>query len=272
MKTIYNLKSNTSHYRKNNYKSDEYLSGTIDFIAGIINLRLLGKEPLSILDVGCGAGGCIEAINGKLIGKIIYTGVDSSSQQIEHARNDLKNEQNYKFMLGDVEKLEFEENLYDMVFEIRMFQFLENPFAALNEMIRVSNGLIFCTVFTADRPVRSFHPMYIKIQIDENNDVLPDKTLKECNITEIFTHLLVETKKENIFSYPYCRQKKFTPSHEQLEEFLDNFDGKVLYHNKKKWELANVYSDDTDSGFAKREDVLERLNTTMNTLLLKKRC
>jgi len=93
----------------------------------------------SILDIGCGTGDDVLALaelvgpNGKAVG------IDNSKSLIEEANQRLKQTQfPVEFRVGDVNKLDLEDNTFDGCRADRVFMHLRDRQRALSEMIRVT--------------------------------------------------------------------------------------------------------------------------------------
>jgi SAM-dependent methyltransferase len=99
---------------------------------------LLALGPgMSVLDVGCGAGDDVRALAGIVgpTGKAV--GLDLSSTMVEQARaraRDLP----VKFVQGSVYELPFPDDTFDASRSDRVFQHLDEPLQALQEMVRVT--------------------------------------------------------------------------------------------------------------------------------------
>ena len=113
-----------------NYKTDSY--------------RLMEiKHGHSVLDVGCGPG--TDAVNlAKLVGssgKVF--GIDSDPEMIALAHTSLLNNEygeRISYKVADAKELPFPENRFDASRCERVFQHLDQPEAALAEMIRVTKS------------------------------------------------------------------------------------------------------------------------------------
>lgn len=94
------------------------------------------------MDVGCGEGFTLNKLKKNNIGKK-YLGIDYSKTAIEIGKRlypelDLKT--------GDIYKLEFKDNSFDLVICSEVLEHLENPLKALKELIRVSGKYILLSV------------------------------------------------------------------------------------------------------------------------------
>ncbi len=98
--------------------------------------EIVGSEPLDILDVGTGPG-----FLALLLGEMGHqcTGVDLSKEMVKIAQEkaDTKNLQQCKFLIGDAEKLDFEDESFDVVVNRHLLWTLLHPGVALREWVRV---------------------------------------------------------------------------------------------------------------------------------------
>jgi SAM-dependent methyltransferase len=90
-------------------------------------------SPLEILDIGCGQGICSDKIglNGQN-----YTGVEPSQIMIDRA-NELYPQENRKFVLGDIYKLPFSDDVFDVAFSVSVWHLLGDLKKAATELSRV---------------------------------------------------------------------------------------------------------------------------------------
>jgi len=99
-------------------------------------------RPIKVLDVGCGEGFTLKKLNEKKIGKTI-TGIDNSLSAIELGKK-LYPELN--LARGDVYKLDFSDNEFDLVICTEVLEHLEFPEKAVEEIKRVSKKYIVFSV------------------------------------------------------------------------------------------------------------------------------
>lgn len=107
--------------------------------------HIYGLIPIkahTALEVGCGAGYSTEKLQEKFP-HIQWTGSDISEtltamakQRVPHA----------KFLSESIYHLTHADNSYDLVFALEVFEHLENPEEALNEIHRVSNQYAILSV------------------------------------------------------------------------------------------------------------------------------
>ena len=110
-------------------------------------LASIGFEKGKILDAGCGFG-AMDAVLAKEIHGCEIIGIDLSEPLIEYANYSVRDtdiEERLKFKKGDVQKLYFEENTFDVVFSTNMVHWVSKPIIMLNEIERVlkPDGYLF---------------------------------------------------------------------------------------------------------------------------------
>lgn len=111
----------------------------------LVKLKNYVKSARRVLDCGCGGASILEAVWHP---KGEFFGVDISELGIKLGKKRLKQKKNIKLLVGDLAKLEFEDNFFDLVYSAYLLEHLNNPERAIEEMIRVTKkgG---CLVFIA---------------------------------------------------------------------------------------------------------------------------
>jgi len=125
-----------SNLVKNIWSKNEYYKvaqeGSTDFDhPAMKKLIETSKKAKSVLDLGCGEGTRLAKLIKK--GQRGY-GIDISSKAISLAK---KKYPGLNFAEGNLEKLPFEDESYDVVYSAFTFEHLENPKQVLGEAIRV---------------------------------------------------------------------------------------------------------------------------------------
>ena len=87
------------------------------------------KDCQKILDVGCGIGQFEQKLQ-----DLNITGLDNSEEMLKEARK----RSNKTFVLGNAEKLSFDDSSFDVVFYIATLEFLEDYQRAIQEASRVT--------------------------------------------------------------------------------------------------------------------------------------
>jgi ubiquinone/menaquinone biosynthesis C-methylase UbiE len=100
-----------------------------------------------IIDVGCGFGEmCL--VFAREFPDCEVVGVDLSVPLLDYARDSISEEMirnRVKFEKGSVEKMNFEDNSFDVVFNVNMIHWISDPISMLNEIERIlkPEGSIF---------------------------------------------------------------------------------------------------------------------------------
>jgi ubiquinone/menaquinone biosynthesis C-methylase UbiE len=156
--------------KKQNKKSKNPVSKF--FLNNFLNTVVKTTRPLNIenvVDVGCGDGILLARLKKEKIGKD-WEGIDNDSGLVELAN---KVRPNLKITTGDIYKLPFKSNSFDLVVCTEVLERLENPKKAYRELLRVSKKYVLLSVpnepfFTIQRIGRlknllqfGAHPGYI---------------------------------------------------------------------------------------------------------------
>ena len=124
-----------SHWR--DFAAVEYpkskLSQASNFFSPIINNI---RDDQSILDVGCGDGVHWFFLKKNLGLPIKYTGIDISFSSIDFLEK-LTTDKNDTFKQMDATEMQFEHDLFDIVFTYGVIGYAENPHKVFMEMVRV---------------------------------------------------------------------------------------------------------------------------------------
>lgn len=94
------------------------------------------KKGSRVLDVGCGDG-----YGSYLLHQAEFkvTGIDLSTEMLTHAKRSLPEEE-ITFEKADVNELPFPDKSFDALLAVNVLEWTEDPFHALKEMVRVTNG------------------------------------------------------------------------------------------------------------------------------------
>lgn len=135
----------------------------------------LSNNAKTILDMGCGEGTRLS----KLVGQGQKgMGIDISEKAIFLAK---KKYPNLDFRVGDLEKLPFSENEFDLVYSAFVFEHLDNPEKVLKEGIRVlkKGGRLLIAAPNFGAPNRASPPFkgnrFLKLILGFAMDFLPGK-------------------------------------------------------------------------------------------------
>lgn len=112
------------------------------WIKNILTQKL--GQPLTVLDIGCGAGLLTSDL---AVDHQVY-GIDLSEPSILAARSK-DPEQKIHYQVADAGKLPFEANQFDAVFAMDLLEHVDHPAAVINEAARVlkPQGLFFFHTF-----------------------------------------------------------------------------------------------------------------------------
>lgn len=102
---------------------------------GLFRLKNLAPKAKIVLDCGCGDGSTIEAIWHE---DANFYGVDLSKKAIDVGKKRLKDKRNVHLQVGNIEKLDFVDKQFDLVFSVYTMEHLENPERVVRQMIRVT--------------------------------------------------------------------------------------------------------------------------------------
>lgn len=100
------------------------------------------KGIVKILDAGCGEGFITDLI-GRNVKHAKITGLEYTKEALEIARS---MNAEIDFVQGDIYKLPFGENTFDIVLCTEVLEHLEKPELALSELARVTENTVFLTV------------------------------------------------------------------------------------------------------------------------------
>ncbi len=108
---------------------------------------LATAAPTSILEVGAGPGDLADALltqtDGQTISEARYCGTDISQKQVELAS---RRYPHFRFKRASVFELPFQEGEFDLCIACEIFEHLDDPQAALEEIARVTSGHILISV------------------------------------------------------------------------------------------------------------------------------
>lgn len=110
-------------------------------------LRSRGFKKGRIIDVGCGAGGATIVV-AKAFSDAEVVGIDLSEPLLATAEKSAQSANLSKriiFEKADVQQIPFEENSFDVVINLNMVHFVEDPIKMLDEMERIlkPGGILF---------------------------------------------------------------------------------------------------------------------------------
>ena len=166
----------------------------LDFLVETSNVK-------KILEVGCGEGYIIKHLREKFNVNII--GMDISNDILEIARS---MNPNLKFFLGDIYKLGFKDDSFDMVLILEVLEHLKYPNRALEEIKRVSKEYVIVSV--PNEPIfRAMNILRLKyLQNWGNTPGHVNNWNKKDFITLLEKHFeILELKTPMIWNMSLCR-------------------------------------------------------------------
>ncbi|KKR76237.1 MAG: hypothetical protein UU21_C0014G0008 [Candidatus Levybacteria bacterium GW2011_GWA2_40_8] len=127
----------TDNFRKHNSRNplQKYLLGKF-FEKFIDTVRFSNIN--TVLDVGCGEGFIMKRLKKAKIG-VSWEGIEYSDNVIEIGK---KIHPDLKITKGDIYKLPYRANSFDLVVCTEVLEYLENPRKALRELVRVSKKYV----------------------------------------------------------------------------------------------------------------------------------
>lgn len=134
-------------------KMTEQDSFTIKKVLNNIDIPMYG----SILDVGCGPGFVSKMIS-DLQPKAYVYGIDLEQRYVDFGNDFLSDKMKLHFIQGNCNNLDFKNDSFDVTFSRYVFEHLDFPKVALNEMIRVTKPGGYICVVDWDCGFNIYHP------------------------------------------------------------------------------------------------------------------
>jgi len=131
----------TTNYQKHTNKNPIQQFLIKNYYRELIQIAKLTK-PNKILDVGCGEGETIVKLKQSKIGKTLE-GIDNSQDALKIGR---KIYPGINIKDGDIYKLPYKDNSFDLVICTEVLEHLDNPKKALAELRRISSKYILLSV------------------------------------------------------------------------------------------------------------------------------
>src|SRR5262249_38821355 len=109
------------------------------------------RQGHHLLDIGCGVGDDVQALARRVGRRGRVVGIDRSRAMIAEAKKRIEGSNlPVEFCLGHAQRLEFPTDTFDGCRAERVFVHLDNPAAALAEMVRVARPGAWIVVYDAD--------------------------------------------------------------------------------------------------------------------------
>ena len=131
----------TDNYRKHTHRNPIQRLLLWNFFRHLVNLTSSRKVD-SILDVGCGEGFTLYRLKERGIGTRLE-GIEYLKDAIDLGK---KMYPEIKITQGDIYKLPYEDNSFDLVLCTEVLEHLEDPAKALKELVRVSRRYLVVSV------------------------------------------------------------------------------------------------------------------------------
>ena len=150
-------------------------------------LKNLGFAGGRVLDVGCGFGVMCTVVAGEIPGSEVV-GVDISIPLLEYANDAIRGEsieRRISFKEANVEKMPFEDNSFDVVFNVSMVHLVDEPVSMLNEIQRIlkSEGCLFIKDLRRSW-LRAFEKEISNaLTLKESKKLIEDSELREGNFS-----------------------------------------------------------------------------------------
>ena len=128
-------------------------------IANILKPKI--KNGSKLLDVGCACGHYYRSIKKKVKKIFFYTGTDPYEIFLDKAKIAWKNDENVNFIKGNIYKLPFKKNQFDLTICSNVFIHLNKIKKPLQELLRVTKGTIIIRTVVYD--------VSYKVQLVYNN-------------------------------------------------------------------------------------------------------
>lgn len=132
----------SSNYKK--YQSRNFVKKYLlkKFIYNILKIIFALKQINNILDAGCGEGFIMQKII-EINPKINIVGLDISLESLEMGK---KINPNLKFIYGDITKMPYKDNAFDLILALEVLEHLPNPRVAFLELKRVTRKYCLISV------------------------------------------------------------------------------------------------------------------------------
>lgn len=111
----------------------------INNFLGEVVKNIEALEAKNLIDVGCGEG-YPEAFFLKRLPYLTITGLDLNNEYLKQAR---KKNPDVKYLKGDIFKLDFKPETFDLAIVLEVLEHLENPSRAIKQVKKVAKKTIF---------------------------------------------------------------------------------------------------------------------------------
>lgn len=215
-----------SVWETNNYYEKARLGSLDASHPGIKLLINLAADKEEILDLGCGEGTRLSLISKKGIG------IDISKKAIGIAKKEFPK---LNFLVGDLERLPFKDNSFDLVYSAYVFEHLTNPEKVIEEVKRVlkTNGdlVIICPNYGS--PNRASPPFKGSRTIKIITGFLKDFIYLFKRVNHLNWNRVIPISRKD--SYDTDWDVTVEPYSLSLEKYLKNSGFKIV-KNTSTWE------------------------------------
>ena len=184
----------------------------------------------SILEVGVGTGAVAEKV-AENIGPLI--GIDISKEMISNI-----NHPNITAMVGDVHKLEFENNTFDLIYMRNVIHYIDNPDLALSEIYRClkpEGYFLFSQVIPPEDSISEEYDWLIGRNIHYPTQTEITGWMKKINIKDVSYYILASQSIMNWLNNT-CNDER------EKEEIIDRH----LKTSKRYKSLVNFSTSNND--------------------------
>ena len=116
-----------------NFRFPSYLKVTTDKVVKIASIAPGGK----ILDLGCGTGELLFKLAKKYPAVSELVGIDISEEMLKRAKSKLDFFKTVSLHLGDIEKIEYPDEYFDLIVSVGVMHYIRNPESMTKEALRV---------------------------------------------------------------------------------------------------------------------------------------
>ena len=174
-------------------------------------LKKVVKKDDKILDVGCATGHFYRSMKKRINKYFYYTGTDPYSIFLDKAKHAWRNDEKANFIKGNIYKLPFKKNQFDISICSNVFIHLNDVRKPISEICRVTNKIIILRTVLYD--------VSYKVQLVYNNKWWSDTDIKPINEFD---------NKGNPRAYSYFNILSFDFLTETIKKFNPNAKIKII--------------------------------------------
>jgi ubiquinone/menaquinone biosynthesis C-methylase UbiE len=175
-------------------------------------LKAYMREGYRILDVGCGAGHYLRSYRREIKSDFSYTGLDATKNYIALAKKAFKGQQRVNFTTGDVYKIDYKSNNFDIAVSNNLLQHLPSIQKPIEELCRVAKRMVILRMLVGER---SFIIKEICNRGKEFNNSGEPQVFNFFNIySKDYMHYLL-SKIKKVKEFKISEDTQFNPRHIQ---------------------------------------------------------